>query len=203
MKPHSALVRYMRRDGICALYLLPAAALRELDNVRKPSAIDMSLQNELSSEFEQQVYIIIVQVFCKGRPRWLTQRLSRHSNPSVFDDSNHSDNDEINLREFIREIPTERLVPSVLSDSLGRPEKHKLVSFLINDPENPKNWSRRYKWYCTMVVAFTCFVVAFASSVVTADIEGVSNEFYVSSEVTLLTVTLFVVGFGIGMAFQF
>ena len=190
----------MRRDGICALYLLPAEGLREVDNVRRRSAIDMSLQNESPFEFEKQVRI---QIFCNGRQKWLTRRLFRHSHPSVSDDFNHSDNDELNLREFIREIPTERLVPSVLSDTLGRPEKHKLVSFLINDPENPKNWSRRYKWYCTMVVAFTCFVVAFASSVVTADIEGVSNEFGVSSEITLLTVTLFVVGFGIGMAFQF
>lgn len=56
----------------------------------------------------------------------------------------------------------------------------------------------RYKWYCTMVVAATCFVVALASSVVTADIAGVAEEFNVSEEVALLTITLFVVGFGVG-----
>jgi MFS family permease len=49
-----------------------------------------------------------------------------------------------------------------------------------------------------MVVAMTCFVVAFASSVVTADIEGVMKEFDVSEAVALLSVTLFVVGFGLG-----
>lgn len=92
----------------------------------------------------------------------------------------------------------------------------KLVTFLKDDPENPKNWSKayvgsawqiwwkvsdmkcRYKWYCTMVVAATCFVVALASSVVTADIAGVAEEFDVSEEVALLTITLFVVGFGVG-----
>ncbi|KAI0833043.1 MFS general substrate transporter [Hypoxylon sp. FL0890] len=77
-------------------------------------------------------------------------------------------------------------------------QRYKLVTFLPNDPENPKNWSKGYKWYCTMVVAITCFVVAFASSVVTADIPGVSDEFNVSEEVALLTITLFVVGFGVG-----
>jgi hypothetical protein len=49
-----------------------------------------------------------------------------------------------------------------------------------------------------MVVALTCFVVAFCSSVITADILGVEREFNVSEEVTLLSVTLFVVGFGLG-----
>ena len=75
---------------------------------------------------------------------------------------------------------------------------HRLVTFIPDDPENPKNWSKAYKWYCTMVVALTCFVVAFSSAVVTADISGVANEFGVSNEVALLTISLFVVGFGVG-----
>lgn len=75
---------------------------------------------------------------------------------------------------------------------------YKLVTFKPNDPENPKNWSKAYKWYCTMVVAITCFVVAFASSVITADIKGVCDEFHVSEEVALLSITVFVVGFGVG-----
>jgi hypothetical protein len=49
-----------------------------------------------------------------------------------------------------------------------------------------------------MVVAATCFVVAFSSSIVTPDIAGVAEEFNVSQEVALLSITLFVVGFGIG-----
>lgn len=75
---------------------------------------------------------------------------------------------------------------------------HKLVAFYPDDPENPKNWSKAFKWYCTMVVALTCFVVAFASAVVTANIPGVSEEFGVSEEVSLLSISLFVVGFGVG-----
>lgn len=49
-----------------------------------------------------------------------------------------------------------------------------------------------------MVVAFTCFVVAFASSVITADIVGVMEEFNRSEEVVLISVSIFVVGFGVG-----
>lgn len=83
--------------------------------------------------------------------------------------------------------------PSALPQS-----KSQLVHFIENDPENPKNWSKAYKWYCTMVVALTCFVVAFASSVITADIAGTVEEFGVSEEVGLLSISLFVVGFGVG-----
>lgn len=75
---------------------------------------------------------------------------------------------------------------------------HNLVTFTPDDPENPKNWSKAFKWYCTMVVALTCFVVAFASAVVTANIPGVAEEFHVSEEVALLSISLFVVGFGVG-----
>ena len=83
-----------------------------------------------------------------------------------------------------------------------RLQEYRLVAFEPNDPENPKNWSKAFKWYITMVVAATCFVVALASSVVTADIPGVSREFGVSEEVSLLSISLFVVGFGVGpMAF--
>jgi MFS family permease len=49
-----------------------------------------------------------------------------------------------------------------------------------------------------MVVALTCFVVAFNSAVITADLEGVSKTFNVSEEVSLLTITVFVIGFGVG-----
>lgn len=73
-----------------------------------------------------------------------------------------------------------------------------LVAFAPADPGNPKNWSKAFKWYCTMVVALTCFVVALASSVITADIAGVRDEFGVSEEVALASISVFVVGFGVG-----
>ncbi|KAI0132111.1 major facilitator superfamily transporter [Xylariales sp. AK1849] len=77
-------------------------------------------------------------------------------------------------------------------------KNYKLVTFLKDDPQNPKNWSKAYKWYCTMIVALTCFVVAFASAVITADIAAPAKELGVSEEVALLSISLFVVGFGVG-----
>lgn len=106
-------------------------------------------------------------------------------------------NEGADLREYITETRAGEIVKPVRTIT-GEREDWKLVTFTIDDPENPKNWSKLFKWYCTMVVAFTCFVVALASSVITADLEGPAKEFGVSREVTLITVTVFVIGFGVG-----
>ncbi|KIW16273.1 hypothetical protein PV08_06324 [Exophiala spinifera] len=106
--------------------------------------------------------------------------------------------DEANMAEYTEET-AEGIIPKrTISRVTGREEEHELVTFTINDPQNPKNWSKPYKWWCTMVVAFTCFVVAFNSAVITADLEGVMKTFNVSQEVALLTITMFVIGFGVG-----
>ncbi|KAJ9151210.1 MFS general substrate transporter [Pleurostoma richardsiae] len=102
---------------------------------------------------------------------------------------------DANLAEFTVETSQGSIPGPIEPDGEHR---YKLVTFLPNDPDNPKNWSKAYKWYCTMVVAITCFVVAFASSVITADLGGVSKSFHVSEEVSLLTITVFVIGFGVG-----
>lgn len=108
---------------------------------------------------------------------------------------------DANLDEYIQETVDGRLC-EVRTNATGQLERYELVTFKIDDPENPKNWSKARKWYVTMCVAITCFVVAFNSAVITADIAGVAEEFHVSEEVALLTITLFVVGFGVGpMAF--
>lgn len=105
------------------------------------------------------------------------------------------------LQEYTEETLSGHLLKEVKSNKSGRIEKWELVTFKIDDPENPKNWSKAFKWWCTMSVAFTCFVVAMNSAVVTADIGDVAVEFGCSEEVALLSITLFVMGFGIGMFF--
>lgn len=102
------------------------------------------------------------------------------------------------MQEYTTETREGQIIKPVRSRVTGEMEDWKLVTFTEGDPENPKNWSKLFKWYITMVVAFTCFVVAFCSSVITADLEGVAETFHVSREVTFLTITLFVIGFGVG-----
>lgn len=100
------------------------------------------------------------------------------------------------LEEFSKETAEGEIDGPVEPDGKHH---YKLVTFTPNDSANPKNWSKAYKWYCTMVVAITCFVVAFNSAVITAGIVGPEKEFHVSEEVSLLAITVFVVGFGIGV----
>ena len=107
-------------------------------------------------------------------------------------------NDGADLREYTTETRTGEIIKPIKSNVTGKTEDWKMVTFTIDDPENPKNWSKAYKWYCTMVVAFTCFVVAFCSSVITADVEGPIEEFGIGREASLVVITVFVIGFGLG-----
>lgn len=110
--------------------------------------------------------------------------------------------EEANMRAYTTETPSGNILREVQSNKTGRTERYELVTFTVGDPENPKNWSKAFKWWCTMVVAFTCFTVAFNSAVITANMEGPAEEFGVSEEVSLLAITMFVIGFGVGpMAF--
>ena len=107
-------------------------------------------------------------------------------------------NDDADMQEYLEETTSGVLPKRTFSRVSGKFEDYELVTFNVGDLDNPKNWSKAYKWYCTMVVAFTCFVVAFNSAVITPDIAGVSATFHVSEEVSLLTITMFVIGFGVG-----
>ncbi|GME75770.1 unnamed protein product [Ambrosiozyma monospora] len=74
----------------------------------------------------------------------------------------------------------------------------RLVVFTDDDKEDPRNWSSARKWFITLLLGLICFCVAFNSAVVTGDIEGPMKTFGVSEEVIILTITLFVLGFGFG-----
>ena len=102
---------------------------------------------------------------------------------------------DANMDEYRVEVPSGEIPGPPKGDS-GK--NYRLVTFEPNDPGNPKNWSLAMKWYCTFVVAITCFVVAFNSSVITADVQAVAAEFGQSVQLTLASISLFVVGFGIG-----
>ncbi|KAI0075274.1 MFS general substrate transporter [Panus rudis PR-1116 ss-1] len=100
-----------------------------------------------------------------------------------------------------------RPIPSHVSQpptALRDPEKAqrlkevKLVTFLENDPEDPRNYSNLYKWFLTAVCGLSVVSAAFASAVVTGDFKDIQDEFHVGLVVACLSVSLMVVGFGIG-----
>lgn len=102
-------------------------------------------------------------------------------------------------QELVRQITqvTPARVPTRLSASdIERLEKFQFVTFKIDDPEDPRQWSNTYKWYITAVVALAVVQVAFASSVISGDFVDIEEEFGVSNVVVALSVSLMVVGFG-------
>ncbi|KAH8820247.1 major facilitator superfamily transporter multidrug resistance [Xylogone sp. PMI_703] len=85
-----------------------------------------------------------------------------------------------------------------VATSGGGTKSYKIVVFTPGDPGDPKNFSKTRKWVITMTLGWICFAVAFSSAVITPGIGGVVERFDVSEEVALLSVSLFVIGFGIG-----
>lgn len=67
-----------------------------------------------------------------------------------------------------------------------------------NDPENPMNWAVSKKWRVTIAMGLMTFCVTFASSVFSNATVPVATLFGVSTEVTTLGTSLFVLGFAVG-----
>lgn len=75
----------------------------------------------------------------------------------------------------------------------------RIVEFVPEDKEDPKNFSKTLKWVYTGLLGFICFIVALGSAIVTGDLERPAAYFGVSEEVIILSsVTVFVIGFGVG-----
>jgi hypothetical protein len=67
-----------------------------------------------------------------------------------------------------------------------------------DDPDNPMNWSKTKKWISTIMLGIMTFCVTFASSVFSNATEPTAIEYGVSTEVTTLGTSLFVLGFAVG-----
>ncbi|KAK6205390.1 multidrug resistance protein 3 [Scheffersomyces amazonensis] len=72
------------------------------------------------------------------------------------------------------------------------------VTFLINDPANPHNWSMTWKWLYTIILSIFVISAAYGSSCLATGLPTVNAKFGVSTEVSTLTVSLMVLGFSIG-----
>ncbi|KAH9475800.1 Major facilitator superfamily multidrug transporter NAG4 [Psilocybe cubensis] len=87
-------------------------------------------------------------------------------------------------------------------EKLHTKEGYKLVTFEKGKGEDPRDWGKGKKWYVTATTALLCLAVALGSSIITGDMTGPTKEMGISQEITNLTVTCFVMGFGIGPLFM-
>ena len=67
-----------------------------------------------------------------------------------------------------------------------------------DDPYKPLNWPFRKKVITTMLYGFTTMGSTLASSIYSPAVQQVSSQFHVGTEVSLLGISLLLVGFGLG-----
>ncbi|KAJ5983861.1 spermine transporter [Penicillium waksmanii] len=80
----------------------------------------------------------------------------------------------------------------------GPKDTPEFITFTINDPEHPYNWSRAYRWYITLVASGLVVCVAYGSSFVTGGLGLIQEKYNVSLEVAILTCSIMVCGFAVG-----
>lgn len=80
----------------------------------------------------------------------------------------------------------------------GTVESPYIVEFLPNDPRNPMTFPRLFKWAITIISAISTLAVSFTSSAYSGSIISINKEFHASTEVVILGVSMFVLGFAIG-----
>jgi len=68
-----------------------------------------------------------------------------------------------------------------------------------DDPQNPKNWSQRRKWACTLTVAMFTFISPIASSMVAPALEDVAKDLNVPPGFqTSLLLSIFILSYAFG-----
>lgn len=80
----------------------------------------------------------------------------------------------------------------------GTEEDPFAVDFTPCDPFNPQDWTVGKKWTMTILTAFSTLAVAFVSSAFSGGLTYIMAEFGVSEELSILGISLFVVGFAVG-----
>ncbi|KDQ15282.1 hypothetical protein BOTBODRAFT_78005, partial [Botryobasidium botryosum FD-172 SS1] len=80
----------------------------------------------------------------------------------------------------------------------GTLEDPYVVDWAPGEAENPYNWSQLRRWILTYQLAFGTLCVSFASSAYTGGIEAMRHELHMSTVVSVLGVSLYVLGFGVG-----
>ncbi|GAD98454.1 bicyclomycin resistance protein, putative [Paecilomyces variotii No. 5] len=73
-----------------------------------------------------------------------------------------------------------------------------LVAWDKDDPANPKNFSSGYKMWMTAQMALLAFVGSFGASIISPAEATLAAEYNVSNEVTVLVLSLFVLGYAFG-----
>lgn len=73
-----------------------------------------------------------------------------------------------------------------------------LVKFEPDEPANPRNWNPYYKAFLTFMLGMLALTGSLGSSIIAPAQRVIANEFNVSIQVTVLVISLYVLGFALG-----
>ena len=123
-----------------------------------------------------------------------TQRtkLDEKQDENVVDvDGHEGQSDENNDEEKAVATRPSPVEPNGLQDPY-------LVHWQENDPANPRNWKPFYKAFLTFQLGMLAFAGSLGSSIILPAESLIAEEFNVSREVTVLCISLYVLGFALG-----
>lgn len=81
---------------------------------------------------------------------------------------------------------------------MGKSEDPFLVKWQPNDPENPREWPTLYKSWITFQLGMLALSASLGSSIIAPAEPDIAEYVGVSVEVTVLIISLFVIGFAVG-----
>ncbi|KAI3331445.1 polyamine transporter 3 [Xylariaceae sp. AK1471] len=73
-----------------------------------------------------------------------------------------------------------------------------LVDWIPGDVKNPYHISTGMKWWITLIMSFGTLAISLSSSAFSAALPQIQRDFHVSAELSIASVSLFVLGFAIG-----
>ena len=79
----------------------------------------------------------------------------------------------------------------------GQPDPY-LVHWDDGETANPRNWKPSYKAFMTFQLGMLAFAGSLGSSIILPAEQSIAEEFKVSREVTVLCISLYVLGFALG-----
>lgn len=72
------------------------------------------------------------------------------------------------------------------------------VTFTVNDPDNPQNWSSKTRWLYTLCATLSVVCVAFGSACPAGAVNVIARELHVGPVPAILSVSMMVIGFMLG-----
>lgn len=98
----------------------------------------------------------------------------------------------------LRGVVTNDILNSKEYEGSGTESEPYIISFLDNDPGDPKQLPRWKKWTIVATVSLVTFIAALGSSIYIGAITEIEEEFGISEEVAILGLSLYILGFCVG-----